>query len=118
MQRPVIILWTCRNLAEAKEIARALLNERLIACASIVPQVESLFSWQGKIETAEECKVFLKTDARQFGPVKEKILSLCSYEVPEILQLEISRGNPAYLSWLGGVVTRRDRRFSGLFWKV
>lgn len=100
MQKPILIFWTCKNEKEAKQIARALLEEQLVACASIIPKVESLFSWQGKIETAEECKVFLKTDARHFDSVREKIVSLCSYEVPEILQIEITGGNPAYLSWL------------------
>ncbi len=100
MQRPVLILWTSKDLPEARQIAQALLEARLIACASIIPKVESLFSWQGKIESAEECKIFLKTDARYFEAVKEKILSRCSYEVPEILQIEITGGNPAYLSWL------------------
>ncbi len=98
--KPIVILWTCKDTSEAKRIAQVLLEERLIACASIVPQVLSLFSWQGKIETAEECKVFLKSDARHFEAVKEKILLHCSYEVPEILELEVDRGNPAYLSWL------------------
>jgi len=100
MHRPILILWTCKELEEARRIAKALLEERLIACASILPAVESLFHWQGKIDLAEECKVFLKTDERHFEAIQKKILSRCSYEVPEILQIEIKQGNPAYLAWM------------------
>lgn len=104
--QPIVILWTCKDLFEAKRVAQALLEEKIIACASIVPKVVSLFSWQGKIETAEECKVFLKSDARHFEAVKEKILLFSSYEVPEILELEVGRGNPAYLAWLESSLLR------------
>lgn len=100
MHKPILILWTCKDRLEAEKIAEALLEERLIACASIMPGVLSLFHWEGKIERAEECKVFLKSDARHFEALREKIAMECSYEVPEILEIEIKRANPAYLDWL------------------
>jgi len=98
--QPILILWTCKNLDEARGIVKELLDQRLIACASIIPQVESLFRWQGKIEHAQECKVFLKTVRRQFTHVRDFILDHCSYEIPEMIELKIEQGNPAYLAWL------------------
>ncbi len=98
--KPILILWTCKDRDEARRIATALLEKRLVACASIIPIVESLFLWDGKIDHAEECKVFFKTDSRHFSAVQEEILAGCSYEVPEILGLSIEQGNPTYLNWL------------------
>jgi periplasmic divalent cation tolerance protein len=97
---PIVILWTCKDLFEARTIAKILLEKRLIACASLLSPVESLYRWEGKIEEAKECKVFLKTSSNHFENVKETILAHSSYEVPEILELKVERGNPAYLEWL------------------
>jgi periplasmic divalent cation tolerance protein len=96
----ILILWTCKDVSEARRIANALLEKRFIACASIVPTVESYYLWEGKIEHAQECKVFLKTIRQQFIAVRDYILTYSSYEIPEILELSIQQGNPAYLAWL------------------
>ena len=98
--QPILILWTCKERREAEEIAKALLEQRLIACASIIPAVHSIFRWEGKIEQAEECKVFLKTVRSHFLAVQDYIRAHCSYDVPEIFQLSIEQGNPGYLAWL------------------
>lgn len=100
MGQPILILWTCKDSEEARRVSQVLLKQRLVACASIIPVVESLFHWKDKIDRAQESKVFFKSDARHFSAVKEIILQEASYEVPEILQFEISKGNPAYLAWL------------------
>jgi periplasmic divalent cation tolerance protein len=97
---PILILWTCKDQKEAKKIILVLLERKLIACASIIPHVESFFQWQGKIEQAKECKVFLKTARKKFIAVRDYILAHASYEVPEILQLPIEQGNPTYLKWM------------------
>lgn len=97
---PILILWTCKDLEEARRMAKILLEKRLIACASMISPVESLFRWEGTIEEAKECKVFLKTGALHFEAVKEIILSHSSYQIPEILEITIERGNPSYLEWL------------------
>lgn len=98
--QPILIIWTCKESQEAEKIATALLEQRLIACASIIPTVISFFRWKGNIERAEECKVFLKTVRPLFGAVQDYIRTHSSYEVPEILQLAIEQGNPDYLAWL------------------
>lgn len=96
----IYIFWTCKDRDEARRIARQLLEKRLIACASILPQAESFFRWEGKIEEAVEAKVILKTRKRLFEEVGEVIRKLGSYETPEIVEIEAGRANPAYLEWV------------------
>ena len=96
----IYIFWSCRDKTEAKKIIHRLLDKRLIACASIFPEVESIYRWEGKIEESQEVKVILKTQGKHYDAIQNYILSQCSYEVPEILQIEIVQGNPRYLSWV------------------
>lgn len=97
----IYIFWTCRDKQEAKKIVHGLLDQRLIACASILPEIESIYRWEGKIiEESREIKVILKTLAARFNPIQSYIRKHCSYEVPEILQVDIEQGDPSYLSWV------------------
>jgi periplasmic divalent cation tolerance protein len=96
----IYIFWTCRNQPEARTIIHALLEQRLIACASLLPGITSIYRWQGKIEEGQEVKVILKTMATHFDTVQSYIRAHCSYEVPEIVQIDIAQGNPHYLSWV------------------
>lgn len=96
----IYIFWTCRDKEEAKQIIHGLLNFHLIACATIYSEVESIYRWEGKIEQGQEAKVVLKTRSEHFETVQEYIKAHCSYEVPEILQVEIARGYPPYLEWV------------------
>lgn len=97
---PILIIWTSKNIDEARSIASVLLERHLIACASIIPKVESLFRWEGSIESAQESKVFFKTDQAHFAAVRDVILKHASYEIPEILSINIANGNPAYFKWM------------------
>ena len=96
----IYVFWTCRDKQEAKKIIHGLLDQRLIACASIFPEVESIYRWEGKIEESQEVKVILKTTFKHFDAVQSHIQKHCSYEVPEILQVDIAQGNLRYLSWV------------------
>ena len=96
----IYIFWTCRDKIEAKTIIHELLDQRLIACASIFPKVESIYRWEGTIEESQEIKVILKTTFKHFNAIQSYIQTHCSYEVPEILQVDIVQGNPRYLSWV------------------
>ncbi|HSX25735.1 MAG TPA: divalent-cation tolerance protein CutA [Chlamydiales bacterium] len=89
----IYIFWTCRNREEAKKIIFGLLDKHLIACASIFPEIESIYRWEGKIEEGKEVKVILE-------PICSYILEKGSYEIPEILQVDVLKGNPRYLSWV------------------
>lgn len=101
----IYIFWTCRDEQEAKTIIHGLLEKRLIACASLLPKVDSIYTWKGKIEQSTESKVILKTQAAHFQCVKNYILQHCSYEVPEIAQVDITQGNPGYLAWIVDVTS-------------
>lgn len=96
----IYIFWTCRNKLEAKKIIHGLLDKRLIACASIFPEVESIYRWDGKVEEGIEVKVILKTSIKHFDEIQNHIQTHCSYDVPEILQIDVVQGNPCYLSWV------------------
>jgi len=104
----IYVFWTCRDKQEAKKIIHGLLDQRLIACASIFPEVESIYRWEGKIEESQEVKVILKTASKHFDAAQSYILTHCSYEVPEILQIDIVQGNPRYLSWVTQETTCND----------
>ena len=69
----IYIFWTCRDKQEVKRIVHGLLDQRLIACASIFPEVESIYRWEGKIEESQEVKVILKTAALHFNAVQSYI---------------------------------------------
>lgn len=96
----IYIFWTCRERLEAQKIIHALLDQHLIACASIFPEIESIYRWEGKIEESKEIKVILKTVDKHFDAIQNYILKHCSYEVPEIVQIGTVQGNPSYLSWI------------------
>ena len=92
--------WTAGSIDEARRVCRFLVQERLAACAQIVPWIESIYMWNNMIETAQESKVVLKTVRQKFEAVKEAIQKNSSYEVPEITYREIDGGNKEYLNWI------------------
>ena len=96
----IYVFWTCRTKEEAGKIIHQLLDQRLIACASILPEIESIYRWEGKIEEGKEVKVILKTQAEHFNSICHAIQKQGSYEVPEISQIDVTKANPKYLSWV------------------
>lgn len=100
MKRYAVVLVTCESVREAKRLAGALLNNKLIACANIINAVESYFWWKGKINTAKESLLLLKTKKSLVQKVEKEILRLHRYEVPEIIAFPIDSGNERYLAWI------------------
>jgi periplasmic divalent cation tolerance protein len=96
----VIVLVTAANREEAEKILKALLNEKMIACANIIGPVNSLFWWHEKIESAQEYVLLMKTRSEMFEKLAEKVKTLHSYEVPEIIAIQIIHGFKPYLEWL------------------
>lgn len=94
------IHWTSGSLDEARRISRFLVQERYVACAQIVPWVESIYMWNNKLETSQESKIIFKTSAKNFDKIREIIEQNCKYEVPEILWFKIEGGNRSYMDWL------------------
>ncbi|MFA6379044.1 MAG: divalent-cation tolerance protein CutA [Candidatus Omnitrophota bacterium] len=96
----IVIFITTKNVAQAKKISQALVSEHLIACANIVSGVQSLFWWQGKVDSASEALVIVKTKKSCFKRVVKTVKSLHSYQTPEIIALPIVEGERTYLKWL------------------
>ena len=96
-----VVLCTCPP-DEAKPLARQLVEERLIACANILPGVTSVYRWEGAVCEDEEALLVMKTSTERIPELTERIRALHSYEVPEViaLPLETEEGNPTYLRWL------------------
>ena len=96
-------LLACSTFPEietARRIAQQLVTENLAACANIIPAVESIYRWQDEIESAQEILVFFKTTAARYAAFEDRLKSLHSYEVPEIICLRIADGLPEYLRWV------------------
>jgi periplasmic divalent cation tolerance protein len=94
------IHWTSGSLDEARKIARHLVEEHLVACAQIVPWIESIYIWNNQLETVQESKILFKTRRENYESVKEFIKKNCTYEIPEITYTQIDGGNRKYMEWL------------------
>ncbi len=99
-----IVLTTAGSQEEARKIARALVERKLAACVNIVPQIESVYRWQGKVESASEWLLIIKTQSQAFEGVRATIEALHSYEVPECIMLGIEEGSQEYLAWIDASV--------------
>ena len=102
-----LVLSTAGSKDEAEKIARALVERGLAACVNIIPQVQSIYRWQGKVEEAQEFLLLIKTVGSAFEQVRDTINQLHSYELPECISLEIADGSLAYLEWIEDSVQRQ-----------
>jgi periplasmic divalent cation tolerance protein len=96
----LLVLVTAPNLKTARHLAKSALKARLIACANIVPKVESHYWWQGKLEVGNEVLMVLKTTRDRVGKLERLILAKHPYDTPEFLVLPVKAGNSRYLEWL------------------
>jgi periplasmic divalent cation tolerance protein len=96
-----LVLSTTGSQDEARRIAHALVEKQLAACVNIVPGVESVYHWQGNIESGQEWLLIIKTTTGAFPSLRDTLQELHSYEVPECVALAIEDGIPEYLEWLG-----------------
>ena len=99
------VLVTVGSADEAASLARTLVEERLAACGNLVERIRSIYRWKGKIEDEGEALLVLKTTAANFEALKQRIVELHSYEVPEVIALEITGGHKPYLDWLDSNTT-------------
>jgi len=100
MTNKIVVLSTCSDEKEGEKLARALLDERLAACVSLVPRIRSFYHWKGAIENAGECLLLIKTSREVFEPLCVALQKLHTYDVPEILAVPVVDGEPNYLNWL------------------
>jgi len=96
----IVVLITAGSEKEARKIAKLLIKEKNAACVNIVPEVDSLFRWKGKIDSARESLLLVKTRASLFPEIIRLVKEIHSYEVPEIIGLPIIGGSEEYLKWL------------------
>ena len=104
MTSNILILTTTGTRDEAQKIARALVEQQLAACVNILPQIHSIYRWQGKVDEADECLLLIKTVASNFERVRDTIRQLHSYDLPECLSLAIDNGSSEYLNWIADSV--------------
>lgn len=95
-----VVFVTCKDSQEGESIANALIKEKLAACVNILPIQKSIYRWQGKIKQHPEALLIIKTRTEHFESLKDRIRELHSYTVPEVISLDIQRGNQAYLDWI------------------
>jgi periplasmic divalent cation tolerance protein len=95
-----IVMTMVASAEEADRLGRTLVEERLAACATVLPSARSIYSWQGKIESSDETLLLLKTATDQLAALESRVQELHSYETPEFLVIEIEAGSQSYLKWL------------------
>ena len=100
MTDKVVVLVSVGSLKEARKIARTVVEARLAACVNLLPAVESVYAWQGKIEKAKEQLLLIKTSRETFPRLAGEIRRLHSYSTPEIICLPIIDGSADYLAWI------------------
>ncbi len=101
MSETIVVLTACGSRREAQKIAKALVEGRLAACAQVfVWRVRSTYRWKGKVESANEILVLIKTTRARFAAVSAMVKKLHSYDVPEIIALKIEDGSREYLKWI------------------
>lgn len=95
-----IAMTTAANREQAERLGRALVEERLAACATLLPAAHSIYRWEGRIESSDECLLLLKTAADRLPALEARLHELHSYQTPEFLVLAAEAGSHAYLAWL------------------
>jgi periplasmic divalent cation tolerance protein len=98
--KSTIALVTAPDLKTARALAKAALSARLIACANLIPKIESHYRWRGKIESGAEVLLILKTQKSRLAALEKLVLAKHPYDTPEFLVLPLSAGNKKYLDWL------------------
>jgi periplasmic divalent cation tolerance protein len=108
--RLAIVLVTAPDTKTARKLARAALQQKLIACANLIPGLESHYWWQGKIESAHEILILFKTTRRNLPALEKFILREHPYDTPEFIALTPSAATPRYLKWW--LASTHSRRLS------
>ncbi|WP_329742356.1 divalent-cation tolerance protein CutA [Dyella sp. A6] len=100
MSEPVLLCYcTCPDATSALALATALVDERLAACVNRIPGVSSTYAWQGEVVTDTEELLLIKTTGGRFEALRNRLLELHPYEVPELIAVPVERGHAAYLDW-------------------
>ena len=104
MTDALIVFCTCASREVALPMAHAIVSEGAAACVNVVPAIESVYRWEGKIESAQEVLLLIKTTRPQFAALRELIVKLHNYDTPEIIAAPVVAGFAPYLAWLGATI--------------
>jgi periplasmic divalent cation tolerance protein len=99
-EKALAVFITAANSAEAGRLAEMLVTKRLAGCVQIMPEMESVYRWQGNIERQKEVLLIVKTVDSKFGELEREVRALHSYEVPEIVGFPITAASQPYIEWL------------------
>ena len=105
-QEFIVALSTFPDAETARKISRELVENALVACANIVPAVESIYFWKDQVEQSAEVLTIFKLTAARFGEFSKRLRQLHPYDVPEIIQLNVAEGSADYLRWIGESCSR------------
>jgi periplasmic divalent cation tolerance protein len=103
----LVVLVTAPSPEVAAALARTLVEERLAACGNVLSEIRSIYRWEGQVREDAEALLILKTTRARLEALRDRVLALHPYGVPEVLALPVEAGSAAYLSWLAGE-TRED----------
>jgi periplasmic divalent cation tolerance protein len=98
----LVVLVTAPSAEKAAELARQLVEERLAACGNVLPGIRSIYRWEGKVQDEPEALLVLKTHRDRFEALRDRVLALHPYQVPEVLALPVEAGSEQYLAWVTG----------------
>lgn len=100
MEETLLVITNCPDEESANAIALTVVEARLAACVNILPRVQSVYRWQGAVESASEIPLLIKATAANYPALEKLIADRHPYDVPEIIALPIAQGLPAYLNWV------------------
>lgn len=107
MPQILIVFTNCPDEACANAIALALVEAKVAACVNILPRAQSIYCWQGSVESATEIPLFIKSTAANYPALEAIIRQHHPYDVPEIVALPVAHGLPAYLNWVAAETLQR-----------
>jgi len=100
----IVVFCTTPDQKTAERIAQTLVEQKLAACCNLIPNLTSIYQWQGKIQKDSEVLMIIKTHRKLFSELEAKIKALHPYQVPEIISLPIEQGNADYVKWIHEVL--------------
>jgi periplasmic divalent cation tolerance protein len=106
MTDSIVLFCSCANEAEARRIAEALVESRLAACVNLLSGIQSIYRWEGEVETAREVLLLIKSRNERWDELRARITELHSYDTPEIIAVPITAASEKYLNWIGHETSR------------
>jgi periplasmic divalent cation tolerance protein len=100
MEQALLLLTNLADVASARILARALVEQRLAACVNMLPAVQSVYRWNGAVEEAAEVTLLIKTTAARYPELEQAVRRLHPYDLPELIAIPVSAGLPPYLEWI------------------